>query len=113
MKFLIVSCLVFALSAMVLAEDTLETCSCWEDHKPQLIDGKAMCVGKKLFALKPCNILQAPRCVCDPAVVTGITSDANGTRCSKYEKGVEIKSWPCENADEWEVYKKTLAEKPN
>nr|CAI5823023.1 unnamed protein product [Callosobruchus analis] len=57
--------------------------------------------------LMPCNTPEPPRCNCTNA--TAVTVDVTGTRCSRYRAGNEVEKWPCENEDEWAVFKQEWA----
>nr|CAI5823019.1 unnamed protein product [Callosobruchus analis] len=51
--------------------------------------------------LIPCNTPEPPRCNCTNATAV--------TRCSRYSAGDEVEKWPCENEDEWTVFKQEWA----
>ncbi|XP_017770111.1 PREDICTED: uncharacterized protein LOC108557909 [Nicrophorus vespilloides] len=106
-----VLCLAFLVCVYGQKVTKLEDCNCWEGYEAkQDNDGKIMCQGKMVLALKPCNLPEAPKCVCTEDTVTGILSDAEGTWCNQRKAGKEVKRWPCENKDEWSAYKVKYAE---
>ena len=99
--------------AFVLA-DEVDDCKCPDGYHAtkDANTGGAICSGDRVFALRPCNVPQRPRCVCGEGV-TAITNDATGTWCTKSENGEEVKRWACENEDEWkEFFEKYPDEKP-
>nr|CAI5823022.1 unnamed protein product [Callosobruchus analis] len=85
-----------------------ESCRC---HKGFIAtpgsSGMYKCYGVYVKMLMPCNTPEPPRCNCTNA--TAVTVDVTGTRCSRYRAGNEVEKWPCENEDEWAVFKQEWA----
>lgn len=111
-RFYRVVCLLLLLSGILHAKSIPSdkpTCSCWKGYEPQVQnDGTVACVGIYLFHIMNCNVLQPPRCECTKA--SGIVTDKNGTFCALFNRGKEIRRWPCENRKEWNDF---LTENPD
>ncbi|CAH1954522.1 unnamed protein product [Acanthoscelides obtectus] len=69
--------------------------------------GEYMCYGLYLKIIMPCNTPEYPLCKCTNA--TAVVVDATGPRCSKFKTGKESEKWPCENTEEWAVFKERWA----
>lgn len=107
MKFTILALLAVTY---VLADDDITKCKCNEGYEARKDpDGKVKCYGILLKAIMPCNLVSHPKCKCSEPV-TSVLTDANGTWCTQFTKGKEIKRWECENKEEWEEFFKNHSE---
>ncbi|CAG9856895.1 unnamed protein product [Phyllotreta striolata] len=100
---------VVLLICTVTSQKSLKTitdvrnCHCNKEFEP-LGDPENgyQCKGKTLKIIVPCNLILRPKCACTDA--TGILTDHEGTWCTRYSGGREIKRWTCENGGDWENF---------
>lgn len=85
----------------------LKDCSCQKGYqaKPLPVNSETKCYGKRFKMIIPCNTRLRPICKCTGA--TAVTTDIDGTRCSRYYLGDEVNKWQCENVEDWEEFNRT------
>ncbi|CAH1110136.1 unnamed protein product [Psylliodes chrysocephalus] len=95
--------LLITFSFLSITMANTRMCKCWDGYRVDFGKNGPQCVAMNQYHIMPCNMIKSPKCKCS-GVVSNILKDRTGTWCTRYNRGKELKRWPCENIEEWDDF---------